>query len=171
VRLVVVTADGRRRQEASAESLPDSPEATGFYDSLLGQIGPVEAVGYRVVHGGPHMTQAILVEDAVLDEFRDAVPLALMHLPPVIEDIEKLRIRFPDVVAVDTAFHASLPEAARTYALPEERRRRWDLRRYGFHLLSYASALPRAASLVGPAPTPTGRVGASWWRLVGVRAP
>jgi acetate kinase len=54
----------------------------------------------------------------------------------------------PHVLCPDTAFHAGLPEAARTYALPAQWRRRWGLRRYGFHGLSYAYALPRAAQLL-----------------------
>ena len=58
----------------------------------------------------------------------------------------------PDVPAVacfDTAFHATLPAAASTYALPAEWRKRWDLRRYGFHGLSHAYASRRAAELLG----------------------
>jgi acetate kinase len=58
----------------------------------------------------------------------------------------------PDVPAVacfDTAFHASLPAAASTYALPPEWRKRWDLRRFGFHGLSHAYATRRAAELLG----------------------
>ena len=86
---------------------------------------------------------------------RRAEPLAPLHVPPVVTAIETLRRRLPSlphVIAVDTAFHAGMPEAARTYALPWQWREEWDLRRYGFHGLSYASALPRAARLLGRAP-------------------
>jgi acetate kinase len=55
----------------------------------------------------------------------------------------------PAVACFDTAFHATLPEAAATYALPAQWRRRWDLRRYGFHGLSHAYAAARAAALLG----------------------
>ena len=51
----------------------------------------------------------------------------------------------------DTAFHARIPAAAATYALPPEWRKRWDLRRFGFHGLSHAYASRRAAELVGTA--------------------
>ena len=49
----------------------------------------------------------------------------------------------------DTAFHAGIPAAASTYALPPQWRQRWDLRRYGFHGLSHAWAARRAAELAG----------------------
>jgi acetate kinase len=55
----------------------------------------------------------------------------------------------PAVACFDTAFHASLPAAASTYALPPEWRKRWDLRRFGFHGLSHAYATRRAAELLG----------------------
>jgi acetate kinase len=55
----------------------------------------------------------------------------------------------PTVACFDTAFHASLPPSAATYALPREWTERWGLRRYGFHGLSHAYASSRAAELLG----------------------
>jgi acetate kinase len=55
----------------------------------------------------------------------------------------------PAVACFDTAFHATLPAAAHTYALPQAWRERWGLRRYGFHGLAHASAARRAAELLG----------------------
>jgi len=63
-----------------------------------------------------------------------------------------VKAALPDVPAVacfDTAFHAAMPDAATTYALPPQWRKRWDLRRYGFHGLSHAYASRRAAEMVG----------------------
>jgi acetate kinase len=50
---------------------------------------------------------------------------------------------------LDTTFHSTLPAAARTYALPQDWNDQWQLRRYGFHGLSHAHAVRRAAELVG----------------------
>jgi acetate kinase len=78
--------------------------------------------------------------------------LAPLHVPPTLELLEVLRRLLPDVPHVlcpDTAFHADLPVRASTYPLPAEWRRRWGLRRYGFHGLSYAYAVRRAAELLG----------------------
>ena len=55
----------------------------------------------------------------------------------------------PAVACFDTAFHASLPAAAATYALPADWRERWKLRRYGFHGLSHAWVARRAPQLLG----------------------
>jgi acetate kinase len=63
------------------------------------------------------------------------------------------------VACFDTAFHATMPAAATTYALPPEWRKRWDLRRFGFHGLSHAYASRRVTELLGPAPS-------GGWRIV-----
>jgi acetate kinase len=62
------------------------------------------------------------------------------------------------VACFDTAFHATIPEAAATFALPAEWRARWTLRRYGFHGLSHAYVSRRAAELVAH-PTPDAPAG------------
>ena len=70
----------------------------------------------------------------------------------------------------DTAFHAGLPDAAAVYALPGRWREKWGLRRYGFHGLSYAWALERAAELLGrPAAELDLVLAPPRRRLVGVR--
>jgi acetate kinase len=64
----------------------------------------------------------------------------------------------PQIACFDTSFHASLPAAAATYALPREWRERWGLRRFGFHGLSHAYATRRGAELVDRAGDPDVRV-------------
>jgi acetate kinase len=91
------------------------------------------------------------VDDAVIESLEESAYFAPLHVPPALLTLAELRRRLPDVphvVAVDTAFHAGMPTEARTYALRPEWRARWDLQRYGFHGLSYASAVPRAAALL-----------------------
>jgi acetate kinase len=78
--------------------------------------------------------------------------LAPLHNPRALAGIRSVRDLLPDVptvAAFDTAFHATLPPAARTYALPREWNERWGLRRYGFHGLSHSYAVRRAAEIVG----------------------
>jgi acetate kinase len=84
-----------------------------------------------------------------------------LHQPKSLAALDAVTTVLPDTPAVacfDTAFHATIPQAAATFALPAEWRTRWTLRRYGFHGLSHAYASRRAAELVGhPAPdAPTG---------------
>jgi acetate kinase len=115
-----------------------------------------EAVGHRVVHGGAKFREATLLDEDVIGRIEALTPLAPLHQPRAVAAIRAVRAAArPDVPAVacfDTAFHASLPPAAATYALPEEWRRRWGLRRFGFHGLSHRYAAGRAAELVGLPP-------------------
>jgi acetate kinase len=151
LRLVLVSPAGERAWEQAVESPPGSPEADRLLATFGDQVGSFGAVGYRIVHGGREVTEATLVDDAVIESLEESAYLAPLHVPPALRTLAELRRRLPDlphVVAVDTAFHATMPTEARTYALPAEWRNRWDLQRYGFHGLSYASALPRAAAML-----------------------
>jgi acetate kinase len=74
-----------------------------------------------------------------------------LHQPKslrALELVSRVLLDLPQVGCFDTAFHAHLPAAASTYALPPEWRNRWDLRRFGFHGLSHAYASRRAAELM-----------------------
>lgn len=107
----------------------------------------VDAVVHRVVHGG-HRTEAVVVDDAVRAELAGLVDLAPLHQPTSLAGIDtfhRLLPSVPHVACFDTSFHSTLPEAARTYALPE--RLREQVRVYGFHGLSHAWAVRRAAEL------------------------
>jgi acetate kinase len=146
VKLRVLDADDTPL--ATVDTVPDDvgPAVT----ALLGDQ-PVDAVGHRVVHGGPHHVDPEVVDDPLLADLRELVPLSRLHQPVAVAAIEAVRAVRPDLPAVacfDTAFHAGLPESARTYALPQAWRDRFGLRRYGFHGLSYAGASRRAAELL-----------------------
>ena len=133
-------------------SLLDGEELVQQYDSLdraLGATGdaPPDAVAHRVVHGGGR-DRAARIDDALLAELRGLTDLAPLHQPPALAAIERCREALPgqaQVACFDTAFHSSLPAAARTYALPA--RWRETVRVYGFHGLSYAWIASRLPSL------------------------
>lgn len=116
------------------------------------------AVGHRVVHGGADFNRATVVAGDVLQRIRDLSPLAPLHNPPGVTGIEVAAAAFPGVpqVAVfDTAFHRTLPAAARTYAVPGEWRERYSVRRYGFHGISHAYVSRRAAEFLERPPERT----------------
>jgi acetate kinase len=99
----------------------------------------VEAVAHRVVHGGSRFREPVVIDDEVERELAALVDLAPLHNRPALAAIESARRALPDVphVAVfDTAFHATLPPEASTYALPRRFREELGIRRYGFHGLS-----------------------------------
>ena len=114
--------------------------------------GRVDAVGHRIVHGGSELVEPVVIDAAVLRQLHALVDLAPLHQPAALRALEVVSRLLPDVPQVgcfDTAFHASIPAAAATYALPLEWRTRWNLRRFGFHGLSHAYASTRAAELSG----------------------
>ena len=119
---------------------------------LAGEAGSVEAVGYRVVHGGSQFAKPTVVDDAVLAAIRELDELAPLHNAVAADTIEGGRRLLPDtphVACFDTAFHADLPEAVRRYPVPEVWHTKWGIRRYGFHGLSVAWSVERAADLLG----------------------
>ncbi|WP_218566248.1 acetate/propionate family kinase [Vallicoccus soli] len=120
--------------------------------ALLDEAGGADAVGHRVVHGGGRYEAPVLVDDAALAALDETVALAPLHNPPALAAVRAVREALPGVPAVacfDTAFHATLPAAAATYALPRGLTERYGLRRYGFHGLSHAYAARRGAELAG----------------------
>ena len=96
----------------------------------------IDAVGVRVVHGGSKFVTPALVDDAVVQDIHDLVELAPLHNPLALEVIGEVRatLHVPIVAVFDTAFHQTLPPVASTYAVAPE----LNVRRYGFHGISYA---------------------------------
>src|SRR3954454_20310330 len=112
----------------------------------------VDAVAHRIVHGGSRVRDPILVGDEVERHLSGLTELAPLHMTPAVAALRDARRRLPGVphVAVfDTAFHATIPPEAATYALPR-RLRDLGIRRYGFHGLSvqWASEQVRVGRLV-----------------------
>jgi acetate kinase len=121
------------RARVDAGELADALSARG--------LDGADAVGHRIVHGGTEFTGAVAIDERVEGALRDLVDLAPLHQPKSLAALDAISAALPDVPAVacfDTSFHATIPEAARTYALPAAWRARWDLRRFGFHGLSHA---------------------------------
>ena len=132
-------AGGREVKAATVEeAIRTVEEAVG-----AGGLPGVEAVGYRVVHPGPKLTGHQKITAEVLQALRDAEAFAPLHDPVAVEMIEELMERLPDVghyACFDTVFHETMPEAAKTYAIPDEYREQ-GARRYGFHGLSCESVV------------------------------
>jgi acetate kinase len=98
-----------------------------------------DAVGHRLVHGGPHHAGPERITDALLNELKSLIPFAPLHMPDEIAGIEAVSSNFPtlpQVACFDTAFHHAMRVVAQRLALP---RSLWDegIRRYGFHGTSY----------------------------------
>ena len=163
MRILVVNA-GSSSLKLSVLDDADSLLASETVDAPVGRIddaalraaisanSPIDAVGHRIVHGGTEFTQPVLIDARVLRRLEALTDLAPLHQPKSLRGLDVVSRLLPGVPAVacfDTAFHAHLPPAASTYALPPQWRHRWDLRRFGFHGLSHAYASRRAAELTG----------------------
>jgi acetate kinase len=138
---VLMESDMGAPEEGSLDQLAD----------FVVRAGGVDAVGHRVVHGGSLFTEPVVVTDAVRRDLDGLNDLAPLHNPPALAGIDAARRLLPEAPSVacfDTAFHAGLPPASSTYAIPADWVARWGIRRYGFHGLSCAWAVGRAAVMV-----------------------
>jgi acetate kinase len=154
---VVETPSGARSFDLRGVRSGRTPQAMieATIDDLRHQwqeLGRLDAVVHRVVHGGELFLAPSLIDEHMLSRLRTLDHLAPLHNPPAIHAIERARAAFPHIphVAVfDTAFHASLPAVAREYALPAELRRRHGFRRFGFHGINHAHVARLAAAHSG----------------------
>lgn len=110
-------------------------------------LPPIGAVGHRVVHGANRFRHPVLIDDEVVAGLEALEELAPLHNRPSVTGIRTARAvlgpRVPMVAVFDTAFHASIPDHASSYAISRELSDRHGIRRFGFHGLSYQSVLAR----------------------------
>lgn len=112
----------------------------------------IDAVGHRIVHGGDRYVSATVIDEEVERGIEALAPLAPLHNPPGLLGIRAARAALPElpqVAVFDTAFHASMPIAARTYAIDAELAAAHGIRRYGFHGTSYRIVSQRTAEFLG----------------------
>ncbi|GIH21106.1 acetate/propionate family kinase [Rugosimonospora africana] len=118
-------------------------------ERLSGQT--ITATGHRVVHGGDRFRAPVLVDDEVIGAIEELARLAPLHNPAAAAGIRAARAALPGTPAVavfDTAFHATLPPPAYTYALDQELASRYGIRRYGFHGISVRYVVDATARLL-----------------------
>jgi len=122
-------------------------------DRLSGSLDAIEAVGHRVVHGGEqYMEPTLLTQDveAGIDALSEFAPL---HNPSCLAGVRGARAALghsiPMVAVFDTAFHRTMSEVAKRYALPADLAERHRIRRYGFHGIAHASLAQGYAAHTG----------------------
>jgi acetate kinase len=155
--LTITDAAGKtiHREDASHDS---QSSAFAHAAQKLHQLSgtPPDAIGYRVVHGGPHLVEHCYITPQVLDTLRAATHYAPLHIPAalaLIDAASKLYPQVPAFACFDTAFHTTMPAEASTYAIPA-RFREQGVRRYGFHGLSYESIVASLGASFGAVPAP-----------------
>jgi acetate kinase len=124
--------------------------------AVLERVPAFDAAGHRVVHGGTLFREAVGIDRTVRENLMRLADLDPEHMHASLAGIDAVSAAFPavpQVAAFDTAFHATLSEAAAGYGLPFEWTERWGLRRFGFHGLSVAHAVERTTDLLGDPPS------------------
>ncbi|MFP5359176.1 MAG: acetate/propionate family kinase [Actinomycetes bacterium] len=145
--LVERVTDHNEGVRAIIESL-SAPDSGVDLDALT-------VVGHRVVQGGAEFSAPTVIDDSVEDAIAKLAVLAPLHNPGHVAGISAARAAFPHIphVAVfDTAFHATLPEAAYSYAIDPHLAREHGIRRYGFHGTSHGYVSRECAELMGRDP-------------------
>ncbi|MDC0936155.1 acetate kinase [Pirellulales bacterium] len=119
---------------------------------VVDDLDEIGAIGHRVVHGGEEFSGSVLITEVVREAIERFADLAPLHNPPNLIGIDAARSALPDkphVACFDTAFHATIPPVAYTYALPWEIYEQYGVRRYGFHGTSHRFVACRAAAMLG----------------------
>ena len=120
---------------------------------VIEDVGEIDAIGHRVVHGGEKFKKSCLITPEVVQAIRDLSPLAPLHNPAAILGIEASYKVFgadkPNVAVFDTAFHSTMPPKAYMYAIPYEYYEKYGVRRYGFHGTSHRFVSAKAAEMLG----------------------
>ncbi|MGE0376911.1 MAG: acetate/propionate family kinase [Planctomycetaceae bacterium] len=149
---------GERRQELE-KRIPDHAAAvrmclnqlTAAKHGCLRSVDEVAAIGFKAVFAGKLSGIRIVDDDllAAMDALSDVAPA---HNPPYVRAMRQLRTAFPKiplVAALETAFHETIAEEYRTYAVPHEWREKYDVRRWGYHGASHRYIGTRMAQLTG----------------------
>ena len=128
--------------------LKDHSEATKLLvDTLLDKevgcissLSEIEAIGHRVVHGGPYFAESTLLTDDVMEKLEKCISYAPLHTPAHIMGIKgctSIMKDIPQVLVFDTAFHQTMPEEAYMYGLSYDMYEDYGVRRYGAHGTSH----------------------------------
>ena len=143
------------RVDAARSRYDSQPQVLEHVVEHMRKLAPsmvVDAVGHRVVHGGPELTTHQRITPEVIRALERNVQFAPLHIPPslaLIRATEEIYPGTPQFACFDTAFHRTLPEAAFRYALPA-RFSQHGVRRYGFHGLSYESIVRTLGAALKP---------------------
>ncbi|HEV2286364.1 MAG TPA: acetate/propionate family kinase [Steroidobacteraceae bacterium] len=155
------TADAAPAPAAPLRSLAAAADFLLDWLGGAGQLAGLTATVHRIVHGGERFRATTRLGDAELTALAALDELAPLHNPPALAVIASVRARLPGDVPLigvfDTAYYASLPEAAWRYAVPERWYRDFGVRRYGFHGTAHRY-LCQAARARLPAGRPARRV-------------
>ncbi|MEG0072114.1 MAG: acetate kinase [Raoultibacter sp.] len=145
---VVIDAEMKNHDDAMALVLAALVEGP---DRAIDSLDDIDAVGHRVVQGGPYFPKSVLIDDDVIAKIDKLAELAPLHNKAALMGIHACTVQMPDIpqVAVfDTSFFQTLPPKAYMYPLPYELYEKYGIRKYGAHGTSHRYISQRAAELL-----------------------
>lgn len=113
---------------------------TGTTGGFLKNLKEIKAIGHRVVHGRDIFTEPAVVSEDSLLKMKTLTELAPLHMPVNIACIEECLKILPGVLQVahfDTSYYSGMPEFSYLYPVPCDWHKKYSIRRYGFHGISY----------------------------------
>lgn len=140
--------------------IPEHTEGVKFIFQLLtdSEIGAIksldeiDAVGHRMVHGGEKFAHSVILNEEVMEAFKECIDLAPLHNPANIKGVMAVHELMPGMKQVgvfDTAFHQTMPKHAYLYPIPYNLYKQYGIRRYGFHGTSHRYVSARACEFLG----------------------
>ena len=118
----------------------------------IASAGEIEAIGHRVVHGGPYYAQSVLVNEEVMEVLENCRAFAPLHTGAHIMGIRgclKVMPGVPQVLVFDTAFHQTMEKEAYMYGISYDMHDEYKIRRYGAHGPTHRYVSAEAAKLLG----------------------
>ena len=115
-------------------------------------VDEIEAIGHRVVHGGPYFAESVLVTEEVMSILEKCVAYAPLHTPAHIMGIKgcmSVMPKTPEVLVFDTAFHQTMPKEAFMYGISYDMYEDYQIRRYGAHGTSHRYVSGEMIKLLG----------------------
>ncbi|HHW79558.1 MAG TPA: acetate kinase [Acholeplasmataceae bacterium] len=118
---------------------------------IIKSADEIDGVGHRVVQGGETFKDSAVIDDKVVEEIEDLIPLAPLHNPANVTGIKAFRKAMPNVLHIavfDTTFHQTMEPDAFLYATPYEWYEKYGVRKYGFHGTSHQYVSQKANELL-----------------------
>lgn len=139
-----------RNHEAAISFVLD--RLTNDHYGIIKNLDELGAIGHRIVHGGEKFSDAVLINDEVIDEIKKCSDLAPLHNPAAILGIEACKKVVPNmkmVAVFDTAFHQTIPKERYIYPIPYKYYEKYGVRKYGFHGTSHQYVSNRVCEMLG----------------------
>ncbi|ADQ29217.1 acetate kinase [Borreliella burgdorferi] len=118
---------------------------------ILKTLSEIKIIGHRVVHGGSSLKNSVILNNSILNKLKQISELAPLHNPSAITAIEAVLKILPhakQVLCFDTSWHQTIKEHAFLYAIPYSWYKNHNIRKYGFHGLSYSYITKRSSEIL-----------------------